>query len=129
MVPVIVPVIDIVEAQRFRTTLAIVVKFTRLQRAYDFEREVRENSELTRYEVELMYHYFALRASQVILVVIETFLDLIIEFRDLVLSVGVLVSVKNSTFSLMEMHLMEREWVGVFVVHWMKACRLRCLMK
>ena len=54
-----------------------------------------------------------MRASQVILVVVETFLDLIIEFRDLVLSVGVLVSVKNSTFSL---YLMEREWVGVFVM-------------
>ena len=53
-----------------------------------------------------------MRASQVILVVVETFLDLIIEFRDIVLSVGVLVSVKNSTFSL---YLMEREWVGVFV--------------
>ena len=55
-----------------------------------------------------MWQYFSLRASQVILVVVETFLDLIIEFRDLVLSVGVLVSVKNSTFSL---YLMEREWV------------------
>ena len=54
-----------------------------------------------------------MRASQVILVVVETFLDLIIEFRDIVLSVGVLVSVKNSTFSL---YLMEREWVGVFVM-------------
>ena len=78
LVPVIAPVINIVEAQRFRTTLAIVVKFTRLQRAYDFERELRESSELTRYEVELMYHYFVLRASQVILVVVETFLDLTI---------------------------------------------------
>ena len=63
-----------------------------------------------------MWQYFSLRASQVILVVVETFLDLIIEFRDLVLSVGVLVSVKNSTFSLIEMYLMEREMVGVFVV-------------
>ena len=61
LVPVIAPVIDIVEAQKFRTTLAIIVKFTRLQRAYDFERELRENSELTWYKVELMYHYFALR--------------------------------------------------------------------
>ena len=63
-----------------------------------------------------MWQYFSLRASQVILAVVETFLDLIIEFRDLVLSVGVLVSVKNSTFSLIEMHLMESEWAGVFVV-------------
>ena len=116
LVPVIAPVINIVEAQRFRTTLAIIVKFTRLRRAYDFERELRENSELTRYKVELMYHYFGLRASQVILAVVETFLDLIIEFWDLVLSVRVLVSVKNSTFSLIEMHLMESEWAGVFVV-------------
>ena len=76
MVPVIAPVINIVEAQR--TTLAIVFKFTRLQRAYDFERELRESSELMRYEVELMYHYFASRTSQVILVVVETFLDLTI---------------------------------------------------
>ena len=76
-----------------------------------------------------MWQYFSLRASQVILAVVETFLDLIIEFRDLVLSVGVLVSVKNSTFSLMEMHLMEREWVGVFVVRWIKARCLRCLIK
>ena len=129
LIPVIIPVIDIVEAQKFRTTLAIVVKFTCLQRAYNLKWEVRESSELTRYEGERMWQYFSLRASQVILAVVETFLDLIIEFRDLVLSVGVLVSVKNSTFSLMEMHLMEREWVGVFVVHWMKACRLRCLMK
>ena len=61
LVPVIALVINIVEAQKIRTTLAIVVKFTRLQRAYDFEWELRESSELTRYEVESMYHYFALR--------------------------------------------------------------------
>ena len=76
-----------------------------------------------------MWQYFSLRASQVILAVVETFLDLIIEFRDLVLSVGVLVSVKNSTFSLIEMHLMGRKWVGVFVVRRIKARRLRCLIK
>ena len=76
-----------------------------------------------------MYHYFGLRASQVILVVVETFLDLTIESRDIILSLGVLVSVKNSTFSLIEMRLMEREWVGVFVVHWIKARCLRCLIK
>ena len=45
-------------------------------------------------EGERMCQYFVLRTSQVILVVVETFLDLIIEFRDLVLSVGVLVSVR-----------------------------------
>ena len=95
MVPVIAPVINIVEAQRFRTTLAIVVKFTSLQRAYDFERELRENSELTRYKVELMYHYFALRASQVILVVIETFLDLKVESREVTLSLGALGAAKG----------------------------------
>ena len=81
LVPVIAPVINIVEVQRFWATLAIVFKFTRLQRAYDFERELRESSELTRYEVELMYHYFASRTSQVILVVVETFLDLAIWVR------------------------------------------------
>ena len=32
------------------------------------------------------------------------------------MSLGVLGSVKNSTFSLIEMRLMEREWVRVFVV-------------
>ena len=93
MVPVIAPVIDIVEAQRFRTTLAIVVRFTRLQRAYNFERELRESSELTWYEVELMYHYFGLRASQVILVVIETFLDL--KSREVTLSLGALGAAKG----------------------------------
>ena len=93
MVPVIAPVVDIVEAQKFRTTLAIVVRFTRLQRAYNFERELRESSELTWYEVELMYHYFALRASQVILVVIETFLDL--KSREVTLSLGALGAAKG----------------------------------
>ena len=79
----------------FRTTRTIVVKFTRLQRAYDFKWEVRESSELTRYEVELMYHYFALRASQVILVVIETFLDLKVESREVTLSLGALGAAKG----------------------------------
>ena len=53
-----------------------------------------------------MYQYFGLRASQVILVVVEAFLDLMIESQVVMLSVG---SVKNSTFGLIEMHLMERE--------------------
>ena len=79
----------------FRTTRTIVVKFTRLQRAYDFKWEVRESSELTRYEVELMYHYFGLRASQVILVVIETFLDLKVESREVTLSLGALGAAKG----------------------------------
>ena len=100
----------------FRTTRTIVVKFTRLQRAYDFKWEVRESSELTRYEVELMYHYFGLRASQVIFVVVQTFLDLTIESREFMLSLGVVGLVNNSTFSLIEMHLMKKEWVRVFVV-------------
>ena len=34
----------------------------------------------------------------------------------LFLSLGVLGSVKNSTFSLIEIHLIKREWVRVFVV-------------
>ena len=63
-----------------------------------------------------MYHYFGLRASQVILVVVEIFLDLMIELREFMLSLGVVVSVNNSTFSLIEMHSMESEWAGVFVV-------------
>ena len=66
-----------------------------------------------------MYHYFALRTSQVVLVVIETFLDLKVESREVTLSLGVLGAANDSTFSfsLIEMHLMEREMVGVFVVH------------
>ena len=79
----------------FQTPLATVIEFTCLQRAYDFERELRENSELTRYKVELMYHYFALRASQVILVVIETFLDLKVESREVTLSLGALGAAKG----------------------------------
>ena len=94
MVPVIAPVIDIVEAQKFRTTLAIVVKFTRLQRAYNFEQELRVSGELTWNEEERMWQYFGLRASQVILVV-EVFLDLTIEFQEFILSLGVPGSVKG----------------------------------
>ena len=80
-----------------------------------------------RYEVELMYHYFASRTSQVILVVVETFLDLTIESREFILSLIFLGLVKNSTFSLIEMHLMKKEWVRV--VGWTKARRFRCLIK
>ena len=57
-----------------------------------------------------------MRASQVTFVVVETFLDLTIESREFILSLRFLGLVKNSTFSLIEMHLMERKWVGVFVV-------------
>ena len=95
MVPVIAPVINIVEAQRFRTTLAIVVKFTRLQRAYNFEQELRVSGELTWNEEERMWQYFGLRASQVILVVIETFLDLKVESREVTLSLGALGAAKG----------------------------------
>ena len=95
MASVITPIIDIVEAQRFRTDIATIVALTHLQRVYDFERELRENSELTWYKVELMYHYFALRASQVILVVIETFLDLKVESREVTLSLGALGAAKG----------------------------------
>ena len=90
---VIAPVINIVEAQRFRTTLAIVVKFTCLQRAYNLKWEVRESSELTRYEGERMWQYFSLRASQVILAVVKTFLDLTIESQEFILSLGAVGSV------------------------------------
>ena len=95
MVPVIAPVINIAEAQKFRTTLAIVVKFTRLQRAYNFEQELRVSGELTWNEEERMWQYFGLRASQVILVVVEVFLDLTIEFQEFILSLGVPGSVKG----------------------------------
>ena len=97
---VITPVIDIVEVQRFRTTIATAIAFTQLQRSYDFERELRVNGELSFYEGERMCQYFGLRASQVILVVVETFLDLTIESRELILSLRFLGLVKNSTFSL-----------------------------
>ena len=63
-----------------------------------------------------MWQYLSLRASQVILVVVETFLDLTIESQELILSLGVVSLVKNSTFSLIEIHLIKREWVRVFVV-------------
>ena len=56
-----------------------------------------------------------MRASQVILVVVETFLDLTIDSQELILSLGVVSLVKNSTFSLIEIHLIKREWVRVFV--------------
>ena len=42
-----------------------------------------------------MYQYFALRASQVILVVIETFLDLKVESREVTLSLGALGAAKG----------------------------------
>ena len=64
-------------------------------------------------EGERMCQYFVLRASQVTLVVVETFLDLTIESREFILSLRFLGLVKNSTFS---SYLLEREWVGVFVV-------------
>ena len=57
-----------------------------------------------------------MRASQVILVVVETFLDLTIESREFILSLRFLGLVKNSTFSLIEIHLIKREWVRVFVM-------------
>ena len=53
-----------------------------------------------------MCQYLGLRASRAILVVVEAFLDLTIESQVVMLSVG---SVKNSTFGLIEMHLMETE--------------------
>ena len=61
-----------------------------------------------------MCQYFSLRTSRAILVVVEAFLDLTIESQVVMLSVG---PVKNSTFGLIEMHLIKREWDAVFVVH------------
>ena len=57
-----------------------------------------------------------MRPSQIILVVVETFLDLTIESQEFILSLGVVSLVKNSTFSLIEIYLIKREWVRVFVV-------------
>ena len=67
------------------------------------------SGELTWNEGERMRLYFGLRASQVILVVVETFVDLTIKSREARLSLGVLGSVRSSIFSLIKMHLMERE--------------------
>ena len=98
----------------FQTPLATVVEFTCLQRAYDFERELRGRGELSFNKGERMCQYFSLRTSRAILVVVEAFLDLTIESQVVMLSVG---PVKNSTFGLIEMHLIKREWDAVFVVH------------
>ena len=70
--------VDVVETRRFQTSLATVVKFTRLQRVYSFEREFRVSSELSRYEREMMYRYFEMRTLKVILVV-TTFPGLVVE--------------------------------------------------
>ena len=78
--------VDVVETLRFRTIPDIVVEFTHLRTAYNFERELRVNGELSFYEGERMCQYFGLRASQVILVVVETFLDLTIESQELTLA-------------------------------------------
>ena len=53
------------------------------------------SGELTWNEEERMWQYFGLRASQVILVVVEVFLDLTIEFQEFILSLGVPGSVKG----------------------------------
>ena len=39
--------VDVIETRRFQTPLATVVEFTRLQRAYNFEREFRVIGELS----------------------------------------------------------------------------------
>ena len=46
-------------------------------------------------EGERMRQYFVLRTSQVILVVVETFLDLTIESREVTLSLGALGAAKG----------------------------------
>ena len=62
-----------------------------------------------------MYRYFKMRTLKVILVV-DIFLDLAVESREAISSLGVLNSDIEEYLDLIEMHLMEREWVGVFVV-------------
>ena len=75
-----------------------------------------------------MYRYFKMRTLIVILVV-DIFLGIAVESREAISSLGVLNSDIEEYLDLIDMHLMEREWVGVFVVHWRKTRRLRCLMK
>ena len=64
-----------------------------------------------------------------VILVVDLFLGLAAESREAISSLGVLNSDIEEYLDLIEMHLMEREWVGVFVVHWIKARRLRCLIK
>ena len=61
-----------------------------------------------------MYRYFKMRTLKVILVV-DIFLGLAVESREAISSLGVLNSDIEEYLDLIEMHLMEREWVGVFV--------------
>ena len=75
-----------------------------------------------------MYRYFKMRTLKVILVV-DIFLDLAVESREVISSLGVLNSDIEEYLDLIEMHLMERDWVGMFVVHWIKTRRLRYLIK
>ena len=63
-----------------------------------------------------MYRYFKMRTLKVILVV-DIFLDLAVESREVISSLGVLNSDIEEYLDLIEMHLMERDWVGMFAVH------------
>ena len=56
-----------------------------------------------------MYRYFKMRTLKVILVV-DIFLDLAVESREAISSLGVLNSDIEEYLDLIEMHLMEREW-------------------
>ena len=76
-------------------THSYVVEFTCIQRAYDFERGLRVSGEMSFNEGKRMCQYFVLRTSQVILVVVETFLDLTIESREVTLSLGALGEAKG----------------------------------
>ena len=62
-----------------------------------------------------MYRYFKMRTLKVILVV-DIFLGLAAESREAISSLGVLNSDIEEYLDLIEMHLIEREWVRVFVV-------------
>ena len=55
-----------------------------------------------------MYRYFKMRTLKVILVV-DIFLDLAVESREVISSLGVLNSDIEEYLDLIEMHLMERE--------------------
>ena len=62
-----------------------------------------------------MYRYFKMRTLKVILV-IDIFLGLAVESQEAISSLGVLNSDIEEYLDLIEMHLIEREWVEVFVV-------------
>ena len=59
----------------------------------------------------------------------ETFLDLAIESREVVLILGPPSSGAKSSLGLVSMHLIKREWAGMFVICQMKRCLQQCFPK